>query len=266
MHILVSDETNQQPSKDAKFFIYGGLFIPVDSLPELDALVARARKESDYEPGDELKFGTHSRPDHVTVEQHIAAKNGVLEGCYDLGVRFSAYLVLHDIAKSRPLEEQVGWGVNTIMSAFNRFLEEKKDTGICVVDRLPFAGGYQKLRELFQTGITTEKVTMPLDRIHLFATTCGGASHASSVTDIVLGAFRYCVNRREPTTATDTMFPLVAHLMWYKKQGNTVYLGERGLIYRPKEVKYEPYKREYDRLDEHLRALLKGVPTPKPPA
>ncbi len=222
----------------------------------------QARRDNGYQPGDEFKSHTHSRPKQVSVEQHIAAKNAVLEGCYDLGVRFSVYLVLHDIAKSRPLEEQVGWGVNTMMSAFNRFLEEKKDTGICVVDRLPFAGSYQKLRELFQTGITTDKVTMPLDRIHLFATTCEGASHAASVTDIVLGAFRYCVNRREPTTATDTMFPLVVRLMWYKKQGDTVYLGERGLIYRPKEVKYEPYKREYDSLVEHLRELLKDVPDP----
>lgn len=259
LYLCVSDETNQRPSDDSLFFIYGGLFIPIDKLTELDGLVSTARVDNGFSAEDTLKFDTRSRPPHVSVEQHRKAKNAVLEGSFELGVRFSSTVVLHEIAKNRALNELVGWGVNTLMSKFNQFLEEEGATGICILDRLPFDRGYGHLRELFQVGITTPRVKVPLNRIHLFATSCEGASHSASVTDIVLGAFRYCVNQREPNKATESMFPLVVRLMWDKKIGKVRFLGDRGVIYRPTNIKYPPYQAKYDELMEHLKRLVAEV-------
>lgn len=124
-YVLLTDETNQQPSESARFFIYGGVFFPATALPQLDELVRDAREEAGYRRSDVLKFDTRSRPEQVTRQQHTAAKRRLLESCADLDVRFVAYLVLHDIARNRSLEQLVRWGVNTVLSTFQRFLERE---------------------------------------------------------------------------------------------------------------------------------------------
>ena len=53
-YLLFTDETNQQPSRDAKFFIYGGIFFSSDKLMDLHELVEEARLNNNYLPEDEL--------------------------------------------------------------------------------------------------------------------------------------------------------------------------------------------------------------------
>ena len=109
LYLLFTDETNLRPSTVSKFFIYGGVFFPADRLSEIHTLVENVRREYGFRPGDEFKFNTRSRPDHITLEQHRDAKRAVLNACAQLDVRFVACLVLHDIAISREGEELVGW-------------------------------------------------------------------------------------------------------------------------------------------------------------
>jgi hypothetical protein len=161
------------------------------------------------------------------------------------------------VARNRPIEELIGWGANTVIAAFDRFLAEVKGQGTCVLDRLPFNTGFQYLRDTFQLGLGSKKAGLtPLKRVNLIATACEGASHGLSAADIVLGAFRYCVNERQKDKAPREMLPVIADMMWHRKSGNTVFLGERGLIFRPREVRKAEYKADYDDLRSWLQALI----------
>jgi hypothetical protein len=46
MHILLADETNKEPSKDAQFFVYGGIMFQIDKLPILDWEIEKIRQAS----------------------------------------------------------------------------------------------------------------------------------------------------------------------------------------------------------------------------
>ncbi len=83
-----------------------------------------------------------------------------------------------------------------------------------------------------------------------------GTSHATSAIDIVLGAFRYCVNERERDIAPRRIFPLVADMMWHRRVGNRVDIHEYGLLLRPKNIESLEYLLEYDQLTQHLSDLL----------
>lgn len=256
-YLLFTDETNQRPGQRARFFIYGGVFFPVDQLATLHKLVEEARRRHGFRSGDDLKFDTHSRPPHVSPDEHTAVKREVLTGCRDLGARFVAYLVLHEIARRRSVEELVSWGANTVLATFNRFLQEENDTGICILDRLPFDKGFQYLKEKFEVGVTFQRGrARRLDRIQMFAASCSGATHAISAIDIVLGAFRYCVNERERQEVPRAMLPVVVSMMWHRQIGETNYFRERGLLLRPKDVVVREHQQEYQSLVDHLRRLL----------
>lgn len=256
-YLLFTDETNQRPAQNAKFFIYGGVFFPTDKLKEINDLVKEARLNNNYNPDDEFKFDTHSRPQHVTQQQHKVAKNTVLDGCIRLGVKFVACLVLHEIASNHSLEKLICWGANSVFCAFELFLREEDATGMCIVDRLPFNGSFRYLKEKFQIGLTFPYGRhKKLEQIHLFAFSCVGASHACSAIDIVLGAFRYCVNERERQQVARNLLQKIVSMMWHKRENNRVKIREYGLLFRPKEVRVAEYKREYDELTHHLANLL----------
>jgi hypothetical protein len=256
-YLLFTDETNQRPAQDAMFFIYGGLIIPSAQLKELDNLIETARNDNNFCPGDKLKFDTRSRPSHVSIEQHRAAKKAVIDACLGLGIRFVACLVLHEIASNKTIETLISWGANSVLCAFDRFLEEENATGICILDRVPFNGDFRYLEEKFQTGlIFSPRGTKRLERVHLFAFSCQGASHVGSAIDIILGAFRYCVNERERNQAARNLLAKIIRMMWHVRENNLIRIREYGLLFRPKEVKVQAYKRQYDDFIQHLRTLL----------
>mgnify|MGYP001603206557 CR=1 FL=1 len=79
--------------------------------------------------------------------------------------------------------------------------------------------------------------------------------------DIVLGAFRFCINNPKNTTAAAEMMPAVTRLIWHERAGESIYAFERGLLFRPKVVKIPAYKSEYDALLARINALLKEAET-----
>ena len=258
-YVLLTDETNQQPSERARFFIYGGVFFPAAAMPDLHDLVQAARTEAGYRRADEFKFDTRSRPEHVSRQQHTAAKRRVLEGCADADLRFIAYLVLHDIARNRSLEEHVRFGVNTVLSTFQKFLSQEHESGICLVDRLPYRHGHQSLGEIFQQGLQMpNNRRYVLDRVLLLGETTQQESFLGSIVDIVLGSFRYCVNDSRNGRATRDMLPPVARMMWSRQVGDTAYVREYGLLFRPKDVAVPAYQREYEELTQRFLEVLQA--------
>lgn len=258
-YLLFTDETNLQPAQDSKFFIYGGVFFPTNILGEIHNLVESARIYNNFVPEDEFKFDTRSRPAHVEINQHRAAKNAVLNGCMNLGVKFVACLVLHSIASRHTLETLISWGANSVFCAFDRFLQEENTNGIAIADRLPFRGNFRFLQEKFQMGLTFPWGTnRRLENIHLYGFSCIGTSHASSAIDIILGAFRYCVNERDRHQKARNMLPNIVRMMWHKRDNSDVQIKDYGLLYRPKKVRVDEYRRQYNELTNHFVRILRG--------
>jgi hypothetical protein len=258
VHFLFTDETNLPNDPAAKFFAYGGLIIPPGKLSDLHEGITTIRKAAGYQPADELKFQTSARPAHVSVEQCTKAKNDVVELCTRLECRFIAYVVLHAIAKNRTTDQLVSWGASHVIGKFNYFLSTVPGDGVVVVDRLPGASEYSLLADRFTNGLTfPEGPPVILDRIKLFASSCSNASHASSAMDIVLGTFRYCINQPKNVPAAKSMMANISNLIWCERNGDELYPFERGLIFRPKDIKVHAYKKEYDDLLGWINDLLK---------
>lgn len=261
MHFLFTDETNLPSDPTARFFAYGGLIVPPAKLGELHAGIAKIRRDAGYRPTDELKFQTSVRPAHVSVGQCTTAKNSVVDLCIRLQCRFIAYVVLHEIAKNRPIGEVVSWGASHVIGRFNYFLSTIQGDGVVVLDRLPGAAEYSLLTDRFTRGLTfPDRSQVELDRIRLFASSCSNASHASSAMDIVLGTFRYCINQPKNVPAARAMMANITKLIWCERDGENLYPFERGLIFRPKEIKSQTYQQEYDDLLAWINELLGEAP------
>ncbi|SRR6266550_5382794 len=261
MHFLFTDETNLPSDPAAKFFAYGGLIIPPGKLSDLHAGIVDIRQATGYRPEDELKFQTSARPSHVSVQQCTIAKNNVVDLCTRLECRFIAYVVLHAIAKNRTNAELITWGASHVIGKFNYFLSTVPADGVVVLDRLPGASEYSLLTDRFTKGLTfPEGPQVALDRIKLFSSSCSNASHASSAMDIVLGSFRYCINQPKNVPAAKDMMTNISKLIWCERDAEHLYPFERGLIFRPKEIKVEAYKKEYDDLLAWINELLRETP------
>ena len=260
MYLLLTDETNTKPSSDAKFFIYGGICFPIDHLINLNIEIAKIREDSGYRPGDEFKFNTVSRPERVSVEKFAEAKNKVIDLCRQNGVKFIVYVILHDIIKRRDPNESVIWAADYVIGRFNYFLQKNNENGICIVDNLPVKKQFKYLSEKFQFGLDLpdEDRKVLLDKIHFFGATCINASHINSAMDIVLGAFRYCINNPKNPDAASVMMKKVVSMMWHRKIDGVPNYEGYGFICKPSRdrISCRRYKIEYDQLVAHIKSLL----------
>jgi hypothetical protein len=258
VYLLYTDETNTEPEGDSEFFIYGGVLLQVGQLRSVHNAVRDIRVSHGFAPTDVFKFHSRSRPQSVSQDQHLAAKSELLAACAECGVRFVACAILHSIA-THP-DKRWANQADMVLLAFDSVLNEEGATGIVVVDRT--TDGFDYLREKFQKGIVYSKsggTYRMSDRMNLFAQGCIGSSHLASVVDIVLGAFRYCVNDREGKAATKAMLPAVLRLMPFRTwKGKTIYL-DYGLLLRPRRVIVPSYKAKYDELVGRLNAAMAAV-------
>ena len=262
MQLFLTDETNLQPSDDARFFVYGGLIVPLDRLVELDGSIRQIRADAGYRAPDELKFDTRARPEHVTVAQATEAKRRVIELSLRLDCKLIVHIILHDIIRNQPPDQRVQRAADYVLGRFNYYCGQIGDYGLCVVDNLPVASQFRYLSERLSQGLDIQgERRVDLDRVKLFAATCANASHAHSAIDIVLGSFRYCINNpRNPEVARGMLLQVVK-MMWhrYEAETDTYHLGGRGMIIRPDpaQIRVDAYRRQYEELHESLNALLR---------
>jgi hypothetical protein len=247
-YLLLTDETNITPTISGQFFIYGGLILPVSRLKSLSQEIENIRRQYRLADEAELKFDTNSRPRHITPAQHRDIKNAVIDVCVRSEARFVAYVVLHELARSRSRDNLVYWGVNSVLCAFERFLQPTDSSGICILDRVPSQSNFQFLKEKFQNGLQFPSGQfIKLQHVEAYAYSCIGASHASSATDIVLGAFRFCVNERIRMQVVQGILPRIAGMMWHKSEGGRITVREYGLLIRPRDVRSERLRRNDQR-------------------
>lgn len=238
--------------------MYGGLIVPDEKISEIDEDIRRIRSENGYLNSDSLKFDTRTRPENVSIENFSAVKNSIVELAISKGCILLLYVVHHEIAKSRGLSTTIKWGADHIISKFHKFLEVKVEDGIVIVDRLSDTSEYGLFIEKFTTGLIYADKTVPLNKIKLFASSCDNASHLSSLADIVIGSFRYCINDPANFSAAKNMMGKLVKLIWATREGEKLFPFEKGLTFRPipDEVTTERYKQDYDILLDHINSLL----------
>jgi hypothetical protein len=260
MYFMFGDEADKDAAKDKKFFVYGAVFVPTNSVLPLHAEVERLRIAAGMAATDSLKSGTNSKPESMSAETHRQLKNDVMKAAREKGnVRFCAQVTLHELARDRDHDDRVEWGANTILGKFNTFLREQSSYGFAVMDRMPVKTPYEYLKEKFEVGMTfPDKPSARLDRILGLSHGADGTSHLCSVCDILLGSFRYCVNEPDNEEAGKAMFPTLMKMMWKGKQGRKTEVREFGLCFRPLKVDAPKFKAEYDELETRLEGYLSG--------
>ena len=260
MYILLTDETNQRPSQDARFFVYGGVFFPIDVLADIDNRIENLRKQLGFLQADQLKFDTWSRPKQVEFAAWTQAKSTILDISRELGVKFVVNVIHHSIIKNQDIEQQSFWAADYVIGRFHQFLiNSANETGIVLIDNLPTNNQYKYLRDKFSIGLRLPKGrTLRLPQIKMYGTTCISASHANSIMDIVLGSFRYCINNPKNQDAARCMMGKVMDLLWHRRVGNHIVAEEMGLIIRPKPVDvWALYKPDYTNLISQINSLIK---------
>lgn len=260
MHLLFTDETNTDDASDADFFIYGGLIVPAISLKEMHDGMAAIRKAAGYKAEDKFKFQLKSRPSHVSIEAFNGAKASVISLCYRLGCHFIVYAFLKATKGDTSTDQMVAFGANSVLETFNRYLTQNKSFGIAISDRLAKESHYPHMQEKFTKGLLYKgQPPKPLSNIGVFAGSCINASHAASAIDIVLGAFRYCVNYPKNEEIAKQIMSEVAALIWHTRDGEVIRTDGMGLILRPQGVFVPKFRQQQEKFVERLNALIRDV-------
>jgi hypothetical protein len=260
MYLLLTDESNLRQTERVKFFTYGGLIIHSSNLPALHEAIKSIREEHKYRPTDKLKFDSNSRPEHISTDEFAIIKRKVITECIRCDCKFIAYVVLHNIARNAPIEQTIQWGADHVIGKFNFFLQCNNSHGMVAIDRLPNGVEFDYLSRKFTAGLTFQgEDPVILNKIVLFSSTCINASHANSAMDIVLGSWRYCINQPFNLQAAKTMMGDLAKLLWCERDGEYLYAFEKGLIFRPQNIRQDDYRVEYDALLTHINVLLREL-------
>ena len=256
MFIFVGDESNVKQSREAQFFIYGCVIIAGDKTSDICKRISRIRDAHSFARDAEFKFDSRSRPAHLSHDEFTLAKNQVLEMCQDFEVRFMAYAVHHEIARNRD-SDLYPWALNTLLLQFDFFLQRKTSNGVCLVDR--FRNDLNTLKRIHQQGVDPEvsggsRLPRRLENVLCYGTISIGTTHLATVVDIVLGAFRYCVNKMNETKISLQLYRKVRPLLLCEP-GNPSRVEEWGLFLRPREVNVPDYRQDYGVLLQYLKSL-----------
>ncbi len=122
---------------------------------------------------------------------------------------------------------------------------------------MPIISEKRYFQEKFCKGlnIKPESKLVNLDRITLYGSTYINASHASSLIDILIGSFRFCVNNPNDNEASKERFPKLRQMTTRVRNAKHLKLEDLGIIVRPKDL-LEPYTSEYKELLNNLKNLL----------
>jgi len=266
MYLMLGDEADAEQSRGQKFFVYGAIFVPQESIKPLSDGVEGIRTAAKFEPTDSLKFADKTRPTKISRETFREVKTMVMDLAAQHRIVFCAYATLHAIAANRGHKDLVRFGANTLLGKFNEFLGTDRDTfGLVLFDRIPIDDPYAYLREKFQIGMTDLKGKPKgrLERIMSYASTTDGASHLASIADILVGSWRYCVNEPERDVVGKAIFPKLMNRMWKRAKGGQLYVLDFGFVLRPQNVQVEKYKKDYDDLCARLQDYLDAASAAK---
>ena len=256
MYIFLSDETNTTQSEVVQFLIFGAIIVPISKASEAASEIVRIRRAAGYPPDAEFKFDTHSRPNGVTKENFNQAKSMVLNLAMTLGIRFMACVVHHEIAGKIEASKKPLFALKTLLCEFDLFLSREHTSGFCAVDRFEIA--HSLLSSILIEGVDPSgelgKFQRKLSNIWMYSVTNITCSHLCSLCDIVLGAFRYCVNTARTTELAKMLYSKVRPL-FLSQPGDPKVIENWGLFVRPRTVQVNRYAEAYQSLRSHLMSL-----------
>jgi hypothetical protein len=259
MYLFLSDETNTSQTSEALFLIYGAVLIPLEHASNIAAEISRIRQEAGYPADAKFKFHTWSRPRSVEAGKFHAAKGAALDAARRFGVRFMACVVHHAIAQNLHAAKRPLFALKTLLCEFDLFLARERTTGFCSVDRFEVA--HSVLSKIVLEGVDPMgdlgKFQRDLSNIWMYSVTSIGCSHLCSMSDIVTGTFRYCVNASATNRVAIRLYPKVKQL-FLTCPGNASLVENWGLFLRPKHVRKKSFAEAYDRLRNHLHSLEHG--------
>lgn len=251
-YVLFADEADQDQGDLEKFFVFGGAFVPAPAISRISKEIEELRNEFGLDTADQLKFHTRSRPGKLSREDHTELKRRVFAIAAANKVSFSGYTILHAIAKNQPPNTLIEWGANILLAKFNQYLNENQANGWAQFDRINTGDPYSYLRRKFSARVPVDGQDVYLDKICGYSFTCDGASHLSSVTDILVGGFRYIINEPTRDKVGRTLLAQMSPLFWSAtaKDGKRI-IRDRGFVLRPRS------SRKYDKDYQELRDRLK---------
>ena len=213
---MYADEADQDGSRE--FLVYAAVFFPAEKVLGLHDEVIRLRYKYGFEDGDLLKFSTGTKPKQVERENHTKLKNDVLELAVENGCQTCCYVIPHSIAKGQAHENRLKFGINTLLVKFDQFLEESgKVAGSVRFDHTTDFKQMAYFEEVFQKGMDFRRKRKKLRQVVSIEQTSIGVSHLSSITDIVVGAFRFVINEPDKDVVGAKLLKQLSKLMWGKK-------------------------------------------------
>jgi hypothetical protein len=263
--MFFADEANPEQTDPNRFFIYGAVFVPVEKISSIHVEIEKLRQRYTLGIHDQLKFNTRSKPKQMTAVQHTEMKSEVYKIALENDVKFCGYAILHAIAKNKEHKELVEWGANIILAKFNQFLGESGATGWANFDRINTDTPYVFLQEKFSYRLRDDGAPVQLENILGYSFTCDNASHIASLADVLIGGFRYIINEPEKDIAGRAIVSSLGPLFWGKiGTGGVNFIGDRGLVLRPKDVKAVAYQADYAEIRSRLTAWSKQVSDHEP--
>lgn len=271
MYFLIADETNTDESSEIVFFIYGGLIFHQNLFQDLHYGIREIRERAGFHPTDTYKHTSNCRPSHVSVEDFNKSKENVINLISESGRKFIFYLTHHGILKDKNLEKTYSNALNTVLSRYNIFLEKNREYGISLIDNLPISSKEKVLRDKFQRGLSFPNgKTVNLEHVYLYGSITDNTSHISSGMDIVLGTFRYWVNKlfeldfkdiknleeNNAKLCHELMSKIIPLADLGFKFKNESYNHLAGMIIRPKEIKSDAIEADYYSLCQFLKNFV----------
>jgi len=199
-------------------------------------------------PTWDLKFDASFRPPALSGEKFAELKSKVLEEAAKRNVRFLAYVIHHGIVDTKLKKEKAfRAAMNTLLYNFNKFLTREQTHGLFVVDRFDGATCLDLVKSIFTRGLDLppEKARKAIRRVFLMGASCIGAGHLMSLLDIVVGAFRYCVNAPEEKFAVARRLLSTLDPLLLSSPTNPALKDEWGLIVRPQDVRAPHFRIDY---------------------
>lgn len=253
---MYADEADQDGKK--QFLVYAAIFIPSAAALKLHRGVIRIRNDFNFSDEYDLKFSPGRMPPGWTLQKFTEVKSKVIELANECGCKVCCYLVPHDIAKGQAQENRMKFGANTLLSKFDQFLKENGNVpGIVCFDRSNDFKQFDYYQDVFRNGLAFGERRTKLKFVIGLNSTCNAASHLSSVTDIVVGSFRFILNEPDKDRVGAALMKLLAPMCWgVKEAGGNINMTERGFCIRPKKLETEKHKAEIGRLIDRLNALI----------
>lgn len=243
MFLMIADEADQDGAK--QFLVFAGVFFPSEALKILTEGVEKLRRKYGYGDGDLLKSSPTSKPKSVSSESHASIKNAILQLAANHECKICCYVVPHAIAKGQKHEDRMKYGTNTLLQKFDQFLSEKGNAaGIALFDRTSDYKQPRYFGEVYSHGIPWQDGSKKkLRNVVLIDNTGIGHSHLASVTDVVVGAFRFVANEPDKDKVGTVLTKLLKKLMWgVLDRDGQFNVGERGICVRPRNLKRPEYK------------------------